>query len=221
MSHMNNHVIELLPWYVNGRLSLAETENVVKHLERCPVCAAELDLQRALQGAINTTDKVGIAPQPSFNKLWRRIVSEQHEHESLLVTQPSQSVPSRSLMSSISQWIAGHWMPITVATQSAAVIVLVVMLLAKSASPSSEYRTVTDSSPVPGPVFHVVFDDDARLGDIKFILARSELQVVSGPTPAGVYSIGPLTGHTNVSIPQIIKSLRDDPRVRFAELSHD
>lgn len=225
---MNDHVIELLPWYVNGRLSLAETENVVKHLERCTICAAELDMQRALHGAINTNGKVGIAPQPSFNKLWNRIVNEQHEHETVLVTKQPHNIRTPSMLSLFKQWLAGHWMPIAVMTQAAAVVVLTVMLLMKPSMVSNEYRTVTDSSAAAqGPVFHVVFDDDTRLIDVKNILTRTELQVVSGPSSAGVYSVAPLVSHSNLSghanpnVSGIIQSLRDDPRVRFAELSHE
>src|SRR5690348_2577027 len=44
-------VQQLLPWYINGRLSAAEREQVDEHLAGCPACRAELDVERLWSAA--------------------------------------------------------------------------------------------------------------------------------------------------------------------------
>lgn len=226
MAVMTDHVIELLPWYVNGTLKLGDTIRVDDHVLHCAECHKELKAQQRIHQAINKPNTVEIAPQPSFNKLWDRITADQMGEEVVL---DSGRARHRELAFSpvarMVEWLRLNWMPISLASQTVAVAVLIGMLTlhkgSNSAAAPDAYRTVTSASVETGAIIHVVFDDATRLGDIKDILLRSNLQVASGPTATGVYSLSPSVKTSEFKASNVIRALRDDPRVRFADLSHD
>jgi hypothetical protein len=175
-------------------------------------------MQRHLQAAITAPVKVEIAPQPSFNKLWEKISAAENAE---LSTANKETTLKLSLKH-VGEWLRHYWMPVTLSIQAAAIIALIGVLALRTHSSSHDegmYRTVTSSAATSGAVIHVVFDDAIRLADIKDILLRSNLQVSSGPTAAGVYSL--TSASKDISAHQAVKSLRDDPRVRFAGLSHE
>ncbi len=220
---MTNHVVELIPWYVNGRLSPEDRMRLSAHLQDCSRCNRELNLQRQIYAAVNTSGKVEIAPQPSFNKLWNRIVTEETESETALL-QPRQSNGVSMAIKQLMQWIGSRWMPFTLVVQTVGIAMLVLVIITHASNRNENtanlYRTVTSSAPSSGTVIHVVFDDATRLVDIKDILLRSGLQVVTGPTLAGVYALSPAGKQADFDAQTAVRALRDDPRVRFAELSH-
>lgn len=216
---MSDHVSELIPWYLNGRLSPEDNARVAEHVHRCQRCNGELRLQQHVHDAITASAKVEIAPQPSFNKLWERISAE----EDAVTFQSSPVIPKTSTVRQAIQWLRSHWTPLFLVTQTAVIAVLAGMLTVQhlNIKEDAAYRTVTSNAPLPGVVIHVVFDDATRLGDIKDILLRSNLQVAAGPTTAGVYSLSPAGARGDFNAQEIVHALRDDPRVRFAELSHE
>ena len=218
---MTEHIAELLPWYINGRLPLHDVERVTLHLEKCTQCTAELNMQQKIHAAINTPSKVEIAPQPSFNKLWDRIAAEEFGDE---LSASHHTGERTSWLRSMINKFHSQWMPFMLVTQTAAIAVLLGLMFVhrgEPVSPTDGYRTVTSTPVLDGIIIHVVFDDATRLADIKDILLRSNLQVASGPTPAGVYSLKPSDKSTNINVSNALLTLRDDPRVRFAELSHE
>jgi len=54
------------------------------------------------------------------------------------------------------------------------------------------------------------------LGQLADLLSARGLQVVSGPTEAGVYTLG-LGPASHAAVGTALRALRADPRVRFAE----
>jgi len=216
---MTDHVIDLLPWYLNGRINADDRAKVMQHLQQCERCAAELNMQKHLQTAINAPVKVEIAPQPSFNKLWERVVAEENADVDAAIKPTSNHI---SPLQQFACWLQAQWMPVILATHMAVIVAGGIFFVKhETTNTNAAYRTVSTTTPTQGAVFHVVFDDATRLTDIKDILLRSNLQVISGPTAAGVYSLSPMTEQAAVDIKQTVKSLRDDPRVRFAEISHE
>lgn len=217
----HEHVAELLTWFVNGRLDAREQTRVTEHLERCAMCRAELALQQRLRAAITQPVKVEFAPQTSFNKLWDRVTAEQANPSLLKRRRNSAAIsqPGRWL-----QRLADHWVPVTLSMQLLVIIALLGVLFMRGNLiniNTAAYRTVSSSDAINDnrPIIHVVFDEATRLTDVKDILSKSGLEVASGPTAAGVYSLTPDSAHAT-SLQQTVTSLRGDPRVRFAELSH-
>ena len=112
-------------------------------------------------------------------------------------------------------------------TQSAAIAVLAAIIVlphdaaSVSSSATNTYHTVTTTAQSDQPIIHVVFDDAIRLADLKDILFRSNLQVASGPTATGVYSLSPVGRAVDFDVRAVAHALRNDPRIRFAEVSHE
>lgn len=211
---MNEHkrIFEALTWLVNGTLDVREQQRVRKHLEQCGMCRAELELQQRVRGAITQPPKVEFAPQTSFNKLWERIEQE-------AVAQPPGLPRAVKLhLSRVARW----WMPFTLGLQLLVIVVLAAALFTRnsaSVEQTAPYRTVTAATD-DRPIVHAVFDEAIRLTDVKDILSRAGLEVASGPTAAGVYSLTPDGSHAQTDLNAMLAMLRADPRVRFAEVSH-
>jgi hypothetical protein len=90
----------------------------------------------------------------------------------------------------------------------------------REATRAPDFRTVTTPVSIPaGTSFQVVFDDAVTLADVKEILGRAGVNAVSGPTPAGVYTLQPDEQHRSADPESLLGRLRSDPRVRFAELA--
>ena len=84
-----------------------------------------------------------------------------------------------------------RWLRVAVAAQAAVILVLCAVLWERPLAPA--FRTVTDASPGPiaaGGVIKAIFADQVRLADVKEILQGAGLVVVSGPSEAGVYTLG-------------------------------
>lgn len=214
----HDRVIDLLTWFVNGTLDTSEQRRVLQHIEQCSTCRHELELQQRVRDAIAQPSKVEFAPQTSFNKLWDRINVEDAKEK----------MPSRIAVMNVRphRWprLRVRWMPLALATQLLVIIGLLIVLVygGRTEYGAAAYRTVTtnSSSDVQRPIIHVVFDDATRLSDVKDILSKAGIEVVSGPTNAGVYSLTPERSRDRIDLNELVASLRADPRVRFAELSH-
>src|SRR2546421_10199748 len=65
ISHYDEHILDLLPAYLNGRLDITNIERVRAHLARCEACRRELSSWQAVQGTAQAV--VASAPLPSLN----------------------------------------------------------------------------------------------------------------------------------------------------------
>lgn len=215
----HDHIIELLTWFVNGTLDAREQARVLQHVEQCAICRNELALQQQVRSAITQPPKIEFAPQTSFNKLWDQISDDEM----------SAGTRQRHKMHTVaSRWfwprqLLRNWMPITLAVELLVIFALAGIVVTDrngSGRQPAAYRTVTDVSAIDRPIIHAVFDEATRLSDVKDILSRAGLEVVSGPTMAGVYSLTPDGSRSKSDLNETVSALRIDPRVRFAELSH-
>lgn len=222
---MNEHerTFEALAWFVNGSLDAHEQQRARQHIEQCAACRAELDLQQRVRDAITQPPKVEFAPQAAFNKLWERVEQQEEALRPPRRTRAKKFIyPPRVHLPGISQW-----MPVALGVQALVIVALAVALFTRSPTsiestsiePGAPYRTVT-ATVDDRPIIHAVFDDAIRLTDTKDILSRAGLEVASGPTAAGVYSLTPDGSRAQTDLNAILATLRADPRVRFAEVSH-
>ncbi|HEX6482788.1 MAG TPA: zf-HC2 domain-containing protein [Ktedonobacteraceae bacterium] len=70
----HDHVVDLLPAYVNGRLGQAGADQVQKHLQHCEVCQLELSTWEAIRDASQLA--LASAPLPSahvLEQVWAKI----------------------------------------------------------------------------------------------------------------------------------------------------
>lgn len=78
MSQNNQHISDLLPAYINGKLDAASAERARIHLETCEACRHELAAWEAVSGAAQLASASGPAPSPMLmNAVWAKIDAQE------------------------------------------------------------------------------------------------------------------------------------------------
>jgi anti-sigma factor RsiW len=193
----------LIPWFVNGRASDREREALEAHLAQCTECRTEVEAQRGLMNAMQTTPVVESMPHASLQKLWQRIDASP--------SQPSQA-PTRIRQTRLVGLLAA-----AVAVEALLLGTLSTVLYhSRQAAAPAEFRTVTTvpSTPV-APAVRAVFSPALTLGELQALLAEAKLKIAGGPSEDGVYTLATLSPGEDPH--QALKILRAHPASRFAE----
>ena len=206
---------ELLPWYVNGTLSPAETATVEQSLARDPVCRAELEECRALARLLEAHDTATWQPKPAaFDRLLADI--------DRLDAAPTSARTDPPWWRPILEWLRNTPAPVrwTLAAQSLALATLALALLLSTQPVDPGYETLSDgpSALTAEPRLRVVFDDAMNVGELRPLLQGIAGQVVAGPTPLGVYTIAVTgDGRPDEALDRAANALRAHPWVRLVE----
>ncbi len=197
----HRNVRELLPFFINGTLSEIENARLMRHVGSCASCHAELNEQRRLMDLMRAAPKPTGDAQAAWARLERALDAESHTR-----TQ--------------GRWVRPTWMwSLGLAAAAAMVLLLTPMVLIDPDSRTNDYRTLTSATPdsVTGSgTIRAVFVPQATVGDIENLLDRVRCQIVSGPSPRGVYTLAP--SGTSASAPQdALAALRASPLVALAE----
>ncbi len=204
----------LLPWYVTGRLSTADSERVSSHLRRCAICRNDLVHERRVQALLKTDTRIEYAPQAGLAKALSRI----DELERDAPAGASSTVPPKMSRRRIR---VTQWLTAAVLVQALALGWLGVSLRERqsSAIPSARYETLAaDPVSVMRPHIRAVFAPATTLSELKSLLAANELTIIRGPSDAGAYTLAPLDARaTAAAVEPIVASLRTDARVLFVE----
>jgi len=198
-----------LPWYVNGTLAAEDVGAIERHVAQCAECAAELNAQRALQAHLRDGAAVLMAPQSSWSKMAARLDGE----DDLLMQRDRRR---------------GRTWRMAVAAQALVIVGMASVIWWQALGPDldedPQYRTLTANSSTRSVdsqgVVRVVFSRDAALVDVNSLLHELQLEIVSGPSEANVYVLTPTEGGgSKTSAQDLLKTLRADARVVFAEPS--
>jgi hypothetical protein len=72
------HIVDLLPAYINGQLDAASARQVREHLVSCATCQLELATWRSIQGATQQIFAATPLPSPALmSQVWEKIGAEQ------------------------------------------------------------------------------------------------------------------------------------------------
>lgn len=209
---------ELLPWYTEGTLEPEERTRVEGHLEACPACASEARFSRALGTAVAADGPA--APKPHPRELARLLAKIDLDEERW----PRRLLAWRGPALWQGTPRAVRWV---VAAQGLLAIVLGGMLLESTAprQPPQEagvgapYRTLSElpmASDAPRRL-RVMFTEEVSEKSLRQLLLPLEAQIVSGPSPLGVYTLTVPGGQSAASEPMVLAHLRSRPEVRFVE----
>ena len=209
---IHRRVWELIPWVVNGRASDEERRTVEQHLADCGDCREELDFQMRLHSAMNRPAQpdagADATAAASLQRLWQRIDGE----EALpVVGRRASGSFARGLLAAVLIEAVG------IAALSAALWTRDAPRQEGSAG-APVYQTL--SAPAEGaarPTIRAVLAPTLTLGELQALLAQSQLQIVAGPSDAGVYSLAPLSVRVAADTQPVLAQLRSHPGVRFAE----
>ncbi len=210
-SHGSQHrpVWELIPWVLNGTASDSDRAHVEEHLQGCAGCREELEFQRRMQRSLAQEGPL----QSNAHAAWSRL------RERLDASDASASSDSPRRLRVIER----SWMPWVMAAmlvQGVGLGVLGTALWSRTpaASPPPSYRTLSASLPAaPQATVRVVFSPSMTVAELRGMLASAHLQVVSGPSDADVWSLGPAGEATNTATEEAVRTLRASASVRFAE----
>jgi hypothetical protein len=190
---------ELLPFFINGTLSELERARVVRHMTGCSNCRAALDEERRLlQWMRAAPDRAGDA-QAAWKRLAHAVETESRSRERWL--RPAQA------------WSVG------LAAAAAVLLLLTPVVVVDPESRNNAYRTLSSEATDArvGGTIRAVFVPRATVGDIENLLADTGCQIVSGPSPRGVYTLAP--SETSVAASNdVLAALRASPLVALAEL---
>jgi len=211
-------VWELLPWFVNGRLSEPDRHRVDAHLGVCDACRDEFAAQRRIYQAISADVGVERIPMAGLNRLRRRLDGAEAEDPAAVAAPVAAQVEPRHGSSGGQPWRQRRGM---LAASLAAMATVVGVSAAfvwtrfENRIAPAAYYTVTSAMPQPaGAAVRAVFAPTITLSDLQALLDEAHLKIVAGPTEAGVYSLA-MTG--SPSAEWSLQRLRAHEAVRFAE----
>lgn len=199
----------LIPWYVNGTIDELDRQRVDVHVRACAVCRDDLSLERRIHQSMAAEVGVEYMPAASLKRLQAKLDGLEAEavpSDAPVGVRPAhRSVPWQGLMAA-----------------SIAVLALAVSLLAADrwlqyrarALQPAYYTVTTPAARAPDEVIRAVFSPTITLAELQGILDESGLRIISGPTPAGVYSLGAKSARP---VSSSLALLRRHATVRFAE----
>lgn len=210
-SQSHQEIKDLLPWYANETLPVAERELLAAHLSECSACFAELETLQVLRSVVKASNER--LPYPSEGQLDALIARiEKSEPD-----RPRQQI--RALGARFNEW----WVSLPALAKSAmiaqAVAVLVLAgtsvmlgrragrweavatqirqratfnegLLAGETQRETEYRALSGPQADGGSAaikIVVLFRENAEEQEIRALLLSISAQFVSGPSPARFY----------------------------------
>jgi len=89
---------------------------------------------------------------------------------------------------------------------------------AESPAPRTGYRTLaTAPAAAPHGVLRVVFAPETSEADLRALLLSVRAEIVGGPSAAGAYTLALDGAGAAEPVDEVLRLLRADPRIRFAE----
>ena len=203
---------ELLPWFVNGRLSDADRQRVDAHLRVCGACSDEFTMQRRIYDVMSVEAGVEHMPMAGLNRLRRRI-------ESLDAAGPAPGAPDVAARREAPAGSSLRQRRGAIAASLAMMAIGVFAALAWSQherriAPADYYTVTTPAPQAANAAIRAVFAPTVTLSELQALLDDAHLRIVAGPTEAGVYSLA-VSG--SPSVDWSLQRLRGHDVVRFAE----
>lgn len=204
--------VELLPWLANGSLADAERHAVLSHVDGCPACRAELDRCDAERATLRSDARAAPSPHPAqLERLFARIDADPLGSGDTESPGPvASSRPRLALLRRTPRPV--RWI---VAAQMVAMVGLGIVAARRGPPAAAPVRTL--SSPAEAiriGSLRAVFAPEATEAEIRAILLAAKVEIVSGPTSVGAYTLALRAGADRAAA---LAALRSDPRVRFAE----
>lgn len=205
---LHRELAELLPWFVNGALGVAERRRVERHLRRCSECRREVEEEEALRAALATPGPwPAVDAEASLQLLLRRIDSGEGAELDAVAAAAEQPAPvepavGRRRARTLSRFLAElgaaplSWRLAALVPTGVAVC-LALLLVAPGGvgvSPAPDRATGFDLLADPGPSgpslrLWVRPADGIAERELRELLVRARAQIVAGPTSRGVYTV--------------------------------
>ena len=215
MTASHRQTFDMIPWLVNGRVADDQRRALDEHVRQCAECRAELAEQERVRAAMCAdSSRVEYAAGASLQKLWTRIASEQSE----IPARRDIDKVNRNSRSRVMQWLVA-----AVVVEAIGITILAGLSLqhkndSAGANLQPAYRTVTTTEIVPASAaLRIVFVPDFTIAQMNGLLHEEHLEIVNGPSPAGVYTLATTDSGTQTNLPHTLARLHANASVRFVE----
>lgn len=191
----NDAVWELIPWYVNGSLSQAETAEVEAYSADCEDFALEIERQRELAKNVAALDPPDYSASRSWEILSAQIAAEERSKH-----------PKRSIWGFLPE------IPRGLAVGGALAAVLLVAVIAQDPD-GGGFQTLTNQEQTDP--LAIKFQTVSELDPVKLqeILADRDLILVEGPSETGIYRAVAAAG---TDVDAMANALTALPEIAFA-----
>lgn len=210
--------VALLPWYVNGTLSVADLDAVSAHLQACPSCRTELaELVRVGKQVKQTVDA---EPKPSTRlaqTVFARVRQDAQQRQAQVHRVSSVITVPGTIIGNCDRWLRNLFVPQWVPTLVAMLLVTQLGVLLWSVSqrlPSTDVGGSVSSRGIGSPTarFRIEFQPAASMQQIQTLLQDMHGRVVDGPTPDGAYIMEILAADPT-TLEQRLQALRNRPEI--------
>jgi hypothetical protein len=191
----HGRAFELLPWLVNGTLSAKEREAVEEHVRMCIACRRELREQQRLYTAMRARGRTDVSAEAGLEQLDHKLDAESR------------------------RWRLGYAAAVRFGVAAAAGLAVLAVLLWLTPLPRFEdapYSTLAAPAATDMTLIDVIFADETTSAEMQQLLDRIGGEIVAGPTNLGRYTVRVRAPKTAAERTELLRSLADDPRVRFA-----
>jgi hypothetical protein len=203
MSH--DKAAGLLPWLVNNSLDAVEREAVRDHATSCVICRRELTQLETLQAAIASAEMPDSVSVPDMRRINARIDASL-ERETAGV----------ALLVRLREWFDNPWR-VAFAAQTALLIAVLAFWVSPPIS-EPEFTTLTEPQVLPdGHYVRIVFNPTLDTAAISALLEGTGLNVSSGPSPRGVYTLRFADGTAVADRAAVVTALHGEPGVLFVQ----
>ena len=191
---------DLIPWVLNGTADEAEREQLQSHLLACEDCRAEFEFQHDLQrGMAMTPAAPGLDAGRALQRFWAAEKTEQ-----------ALQLPRHK------PWAARRWLVAAVVLQAVGLAGLSAVIAVRTAP--AQYQVLSRPEPVGAvpPVIRIVPAPGLQMGELRALLARSDLQLVQASADAGHLGLA-LDPGARFSRDSAVQRLRAEPGILLAE----
>jgi putative zinc finger protein len=187
----------LLPGYVSRTLTTKEREEVELHLESCASCRQDLQETKSMHTALQTAIEKRPGPSPAaFAEAMRRIQQEPQSGPTT-VRQGHENSWWESIERTFRSLFEIRWAP---ALASLLIVGQAVLLVSVLGGPEGEItpgsspvieRGIPQGAPgIPRIKIQVTFVETAQEINIRRLVQGLGGQIIHGPTPEGLYTLG-------------------------------
>ncbi|MEO1018827.1 MAG: zf-HC2 domain-containing protein [Pseudomonadota bacterium] len=208
----HGEVWELLPWYVNRTLDEPETALVETHLRECVTCRRELAELQDHQNVLRQSAWQEEGLEHSLASM-----NTQLDRENAPATQPHGNGLGDFWQRLKENWFGSPGgMRLVMGGQAVAIAAALVWIGTDQRQPEEQiFVTLSDAAGVSSPqLYRVKVADQLAEAQLRGLLIETEMDIVSGPTPTGVYTLRPRQGDSDMDT--LIERLETSPAIEVA-----
>lgn len=203
---------DMIPLYLNGSLGKKQATEFLQQIRSHP----ELEQELAQFSAINDSfEQIDIPDEAQFDGLFTRVeanIVQQHVNERVHPEQQQSGL--HRWQEKFRELFVNPFVSWGVALAQFVVLALVILYI-QPEQKDIRYQSLSHSGQARSAAsMNIVFKPSATLAEINALLQQHQLDIVSGPSSAHVFSIA---AQNSTELDELIIQLRQSDIVRFAE----